>query len=62
MIKFYRDVYGGSASIREYNGHFILKARTSNGDIYHHKNYKTFKGARIALGKITEGFVQEVGR
>ena len=60
MMKIYHDYYGGTASIREHCGHYVLKCRTCHGDIYHHKSYKTFRGAKIALGRITEGMYREV--
>lgn len=61
MKKMYRDCYGGIIAIKKLrNGKFYLSARTCYGDIYHKGEYETFKGAKIALGRITEGMYTEV--
>lgn len=62
MRKVYKGVYGDSASITMRNGKYYLTARTAYGDIYHKGTYKTFKGARIALGRLTEGMIEEVAQ
>jgi len=60
MRKRFKGYYGDSYSISETKkGTFRLKASTSHGRKWHDKEYKTYNGARIALGKITDG-VKEV--
>ena len=58
MKKYYKDFYGSTASIEEVqNGgatFFRLKTCCSNGLIREQKHYKTFRGARIALGRMSD--------
>lgn len=49
----YRDLIGCEACISERRGGaFRLVAYTPYGTVFHDKTYETFRGARIALGKI----------
>ena len=58
---FFGDAYGGTASIRKRsNGLYRLICRTDLGIIYHEDTYATYRGARIALGKVTGGMAEEV--
>ena len=51
MKKYFKDIYGCTASISQGNGKFVL--RVSNGyRVFYRKAYDTFKGARIAMGKL----------
>lgn len=58
---FYRDFYGCTYSIRPNAGSYDLVARVPQGDIFYVKNYSTFRGARIALGKISDGTARPTG-
>lgn len=60
MRKVFRDCYGGTASIKKWGERYILTARTSYGNVYHKKTYASYRGAKIALGKLTEGMYEEV--
>ena len=61
MKKVYHDCYGGVIAITKLrSGKYYLSARTTYGDIYHKGTYETFRGAKIALGRITEGMYTEV--
>ena len=58
--KRFESFYGGQDTIVETRkGTFVLKSWTSHGKLIHNKEYATYKGARVALGKITNG-VKEV--
>lgn len=63
MKRYYKDFYGGTASIAETkSGSYRLRYSTVNGSLVLNKCYETFGGARLALGKFTEGLVEEVTR
>lgn len=52
-VEYYRDFTGCTASIRKRAGGYHLKAKTPGGVItICSKLYKTYIGAKIALGKI----------
>ena len=53
--EFYEDFYGFTASIRTKPGHCLLTVRMPNGTLYHRRTYNTYRGARVALGKLSEG-------
>lgn len=58
--KTFETFYGGRATITETReGTFRLKLWTSHGSLTTNKIYSTYKGARGALGKLTDG-VKEV--
>lgn len=58
-MKLYHDFYGCHACIRVFdNGSARLTIRSKYGNIFHAKNYKSERGARIALGKLGDGWVQ----
>lgn len=60
---FYRDFYGCTASIVLHpNGSCLLTMRLPGGDLYCQKSYSTFHGARIALGKMSEGTARPTTR
>ena len=53
---YYRDFYGCTASIHlRRDKSCLLTMRLPNGDLYCQKTYSTWRGARIALGKMSEG-------
>lgn len=58
MKKYYKDFYGSTASIEEIHRgdaiYFLLKTCCSNGINRERKHYKTFRGARIALGRTSD--------
>lgn len=59
MLELYRDFYGCHAALRTYaNGSARLTVRTPGGKLIHARNYKTRKGARIAMGKLSEHWTQ----
>lgn len=45
----FSNFYGSTASIRKWGARYILVIRDAYGNIVHKNNYKTYKGARIAL-------------
>ena len=59
---FYRDFYGCTASINlRPNGSCLLTMRLPHGDLYCQREYSTWRGARIALGKMSEGTARPTG-
>lgn len=53
----YHDIYGGCAVIRNRkNGTAELTVRTCYGDLVCRKTYQTGRGARIAMGKLSDGW------
>jgi hypothetical protein len=54
--EFYCDPCGCTASIlRHPDGRSLLSVRSPQGVLIHGKTYTTYRGARIALGKISDG-------
>lgn len=60
MKQVFRDTYGGRACIKKWGDKYTLTAWTCYGDKYHEGKYDTYRGAKIALGRITEGMYEEV--
>lgn len=62
---YYRDSYGCTASIREefkpYH-QYLLRVCDSWGGLIYKKTYATERGAKIALGRLSEGLMKEVTR
>ena len=57
--EYYRDPYGCTASIRHrQDGQWQLRVCTPHGAPIHNKKYPTYRGARIALGKMSEGMME----
>ena len=54
--KIFKDLYGNTASIQWYQGHYLLTCRNAYGEVWKKSKYSTEKGARIALGKTGEGW------
>ena len=57
MLKeYFEDFYGFTYSLlHNTDGRVLLTARFPSGGLYLSKTYSTERGARIALGKISEG-------
>ena len=53
-VTYYRDFYGGTASLKEWGNRFILTVRLSDGSLYSKKSYTSRRGAKIALGNMGE--------
>ena len=57
MREFYKDFYGCAASIRiEKDGTAHLTVTTPGGHCVHKKSYNSKRGAKIAMGKLSEGW------
>ncbi len=54
MTKFYRDFYGSTASIKVQRDGTALLRVYAYGQRVHSKTYSTERGARIALGRISD--------
>ena len=60
MMELYRDFYGCHACIRTMkNGSARLTVRTAGGKLIHSKNYATRRGARIAMGRLSDGWTKQ---
>lgn len=64
MLKeFFADFYGFTYSLlHNTDGKTLLTARFPNGSLYLSKVYSTERGARIALGRISEGTARPTGK
>lgn len=62
---YYRDPYGCTASIREefkpYH-QYLLRVCDPYGELIHKQTYATARGAKIALGRLSGGLMEEVTR
>lgn len=57
MLKFFHDFYGNHATIRVFkNGSARLTVRRGTGGLIHAKDYKSERGARIAMGRLSDGW------
>lgn len=56
MTTRFRDFYGGTASIKVGASGAVLTVRTYGGKLTHKKTYATERGAKIAMGRISEGW------
>lgn len=60
---FYEDFCGCTYVLRSNkDGTHDLSVRLPRGDLYRVKSYSTWRGARIAIGKISEGTARPTGR
>lgn len=58
-MELYRDFYGGHATIRVFkNGSARLTIRTPHGSIVKAGDYKTRRGALIAMSRLSDGWVR----
>lgn len=56
-MKIYHDFYGCVATIRTTkSGGARLTVRNRNGALFHAKDYKTERGAKIAMSRLSEGW------
>lgn len=54
---YYRDAYGCTASLRtRKDGSAVLKVSDGHGKRFWNVTYMTERGARIALGKLSDGW------
>lgn len=59
-MEVYRDFYGCHASIKNsHDGSAQLTVRTSAGKLIHTKRYSTYRGAKIAMGRLSDGWVKK---
>ena len=58
-VRYYHDFYGSTASLKEWGNRFILTVRLPDGSLYSKKSYDTYKGAKIALGRMGEGWEEK---
>ena len=56
MKQYFEDFYGSTASIKQWGKKWILTVRLSQGNLYSKKSYATYKGAKIALGKMGDAW------
>ena len=57
MLEMFRDFYGCHATIRNFqNGSCRLTVRRRDGRLFHSKNYSSRRGARIAMGRMSDGW------
>lgn len=52
MTRYFRDFYGGSASIKQAGDRFRLRVRDGHGGLTLSKEYGTYRGARAALSRL----------
>ncbi len=58
-MKIYHDFYGCVATIRTAkSGGVCLTVRGRNGRLIHTKNYRTERGAKIAMARLSDGWHQ----
>lgn len=59
MTEYFRDPYGCTASIRQTStDRWQLRLCVPSGSCFYSKAYATYRGARIALGKRSEGMME----
>lgn len=59
-MEFYRDFYGCTASVRRYNnGSARLTVRSAAGKLIHAKDYASYRGAKVAMGRLSDGWVKK---
>jgi len=55
----YKDFYDGFATITEHrNGTFGLVVKTLHGKVTLKKDYRSLRGAKIAMGKLSDGWTE----
>ena len=61
MRAFYTDFYGCKADLCQYaTGTTRLTIRAASGNIIHRKEYKTWRGAKIAMGKLGDCWTNDL--
>ena len=59
-MEIYKDFYGCHACIRKYNnGSTRLTIRNSSGKLCFAKNYATYRGAKIAMGRYSDSWYRK---
>lgn len=59
----FTDFYGCEANLTEYDdGTVRCIVYNNRGIIFHDKFYKTFRGAKIAIGKMSDGTMELITR
>ena len=53
---FYKGFYGDYGHITEHNNGSAVLEMYANGKRFHHKRYKTLRGAKIALGRFSDSY------
>ena len=56
MKRYFKDFYGGTASIAETSSGFRLCVADGHGRRMISKLYKTYRGARCAMGKLSDSW------
>ena len=57
MRAWYTDIYGCQADLCQYaTGTTRLIIRNPYGTIIHEKEYRSWRGAKIAMGKLSDGW------
>ena len=58
-MELYKDFYGCHACIRKAkSGGARLTVRSPVGKIIYAKDYKTYRGAKIAMGRLSDGWTR----
>lgn len=56
-MELYRDFYGCTACIRKFkSGSARLTIHAPGGKLIHAKNYNTYRGAKIAMSRLSDGW------
>lgn len=61
MKRYYKDAYGCTASISETPKAATLRVCDAHGACIHKKRYGNFRGARIAMGRMSDGWREVTG-
>lgn len=58
---YFKDVYGCTASIQtnRTSGKCVLRIRDAHGGLFHKKEYSSYRSARVALGRLTDGLMEQ---
>lgn len=61
MTEYYRDPYGCTASIKSdiNRDGYVLRVCDPYGSLIYKKKYDTRRGAKIALGKLGDGLMEQ---
>ncbi len=58
MTTYYHDFYGSTASLKKWGEKWFLTVRLANGELYSKKSYNSYRGAKIALGKMGDAWTE----
>lgn len=60
-LEVFRDFYGCSGYVRRFkNGSARLTIHNPQGYLIWARNYQTYRGARIAMGKLSDGWTRRL--